>query len=91
MTKDRLLEMWNSGARVSEIAFEAGVSTKVVYQWRDLHMLPMRSRSPNSPTPDPSPEEIERLKAILKERGLAAMRNEHPDVTRARVRREFGQ
>lgn len=84
----RLLDMWNAGARVADIAMAFGVSSSQVYRWRTVYRLPNRAPTPNRPTPDPTPSEIERLKAEIRERNRIAMLTETDSETRARVWRE---
>ena len=79
MDLPRLHTMWNAGARVEDIALAFSVS---------LPDRPLRRRAaePYAPTP----AEIERHKAEFYRQHLERLRDEHPDVTRARVRREVG-
>lgn len=90
MDVPKLFQMWNAGARVEDIALAFNVSSTLVYRWRRQYGLPERGRVSNLPTPDPSPEELERRKEEVWQRHLAALRAEHPDVTRVRVLRERG-
>lgn len=90
MNTARLLEMWVAGSRVEEIALAFGVSSSQIYRWRSVYNLPPRGMVSNRPTPDPTPSEIERMKAEIRERNRVAMLNESPEVTQARVRAERG-
>lgn len=90
MDVPKLFAMWSAGARVEDIALAFDVSSTLVYRWRREYKLPERQRVANVPTPDPSPEELERRKDEIWQRHLAHRLAEHPDVTKKRVWLERG-
>jgi transposase-like protein len=91
MDLPRLHTMWSAGARVEDIALAFSVSPTVVYRWRRDYKLPDRPLRRRAAEPyAPTPAEIERHKAEFYRQHLERLRDEHPDVTRARVRREVG-
>jgi len=70
-----ITQMWHDGVRLQEIADKCGVSTTTIYAYAKRLQLPKRPRA-SRPTVDPTPAEIERLKAELRERHLAERRAE---------------
>jgi DNA-binding CsgD family transcriptional regulator len=70
-----ITQMWFDGVRLQDIADKCGVSTTTVYAYAKRLQLPRRPRA-SRPTIDPSPAEIERLKAELKEKHYAERRAE---------------
>ena len=73
----QLHEMWASGASYKEIAAALGCSESFVHDLKVRHKLPSRQR----PTKeifenDPTPDEIERMKAEIKARHFAERRAE---------------
>jgi len=85
-----LAELWSAGETGDVIARRLGVSNSWVTKTAVRLGLPKRARVQKHQQRDPTPAEIERLKEELFQKRLAQMRAEHPDVTRARVRRECG-
>ena len=85
-----LAELWSAGVTGDAIARRLGVSNSWVTKTAATLGLPKRVRVQKHQRPDPTPAEIERLKEELFQKRLAQMRAEHPDVTRARGRRECG-
>ena len=72
---EALHQMWARGDSYTEIAAVLGCSHSYVHDLKVRHKLPNRRR----PTKqiyesDPTPDDIERLKAEIKERHLAEMR-----------------
>lgn len=81
-----LHEMWVAGRTLREIGVRFGVSDSTISQWAKKYHLPPRQRcKPDHATADPTPEEIERLKAELKEIHLAERRAEPPCNTDSKV------
>jgi hypothetical protein len=71
----QLHDLWDGGASYAEIAAVLGCSHSYVHDLKVRHNLPNRRR----PTKeiyesDPTPDDIERMKAEIRERHLAEMR-----------------
>lgn len=80
-----LWQLWASGASYSEIAARLGCTESFVHKLKDRHKLPNRPRRQARPRVDPTPEELEQLKAEVKARHLARRRCETEEQTRTRV------
>lgn len=89
MENKRLLilhEMWTAGRTLQEIGVRFGVSDSTIYQWTQRYKLPKRPKPlPEHFPDDPTPDEIERLKAELKERHMQERRAEAPCNTHSKV------
>lgn len=83
-----LWQLWASGASYSEIAARLGCTESFVHKLKDRHKLPNRERRGARPRVDPTPEELERLKAEVRARHMAKRRAETPDQTKSRVWQE---
>ena len=72
---EKLKQLWDKGRTHTQIASALGCPVVYVAKLRVRHNLPIRRRSYHRPAIiDPSPEELERLKAELREKHFAAMR-----------------
>jgi transposase-like protein len=69
-----LHERWQRGDSVEDLAAHFGVSEGTVKRWRSYYKLPRRSRTYRPPAKDPTPEEIAKRAAEIRERHLQAMR-----------------
>lgn len=79
-----LHQMWVAGETCEAIGKRFGVSVNTICKWAKKYGLPKRPR-PQPSVVDPTPEEIERLKAELKEKHLAERRAEAPCNTHSKV------
>ena len=79
-----ITQLWHDGVRMQEIADRCGVSTTTIYVYVKRLQLPKRPRA-SRPTVDPTPAEIERLKAELKEKHLAERRSETDETARIKA------
>lgn len=77
--------MWVRGVPAPEIARQCGVSLGTLYAWSKRLKLPPRPRPERNVTADPSPDEIERLKAELKARHIAERVAEDASNTHSKV------
>jgi len=78
-----LTQMWMAGETAEAIGNRFGVSGSTVYKWVQKYKLPDRKRTACEPVYDPSPEEIERMKAEIKARHIAErMAEQHPAMLR---------
>lgn len=83
-----LHRLWASGASYTEIAAALGCAESYVQKLKSRHKLPHKPREYAAPTGDPTPDEIDRLKAEIKARHMQAMLRESEDQTRSRVWQE---
>ncbi len=74
-----------AGETAEAIGSRLGVSSSTVYKMARKYALPKRPREPRVLLPDPSPEEIERLKAELKAQHIRERMNEDPTNTTSKV------
>jgi hypothetical protein len=79
-----ITQLWHDGVRMQDIAHKCGVSTTTIYVYVKRLQLPKRPRA-SRPTVDPTPAEIERLKAELKEKHLAERRSETDETARIKA------
>jgi DNA-binding CsgD family transcriptional regulator len=79
-----VVQMWHEGVRLQDIADKCGVSTTTVYAYAKRLQLPKRPRA-SRPTYDPTPAEIERLKAELREKHMAERRSETDETARIKA------
>jgi DNA-binding CsgD family transcriptional regulator len=79
-----VVQMWHDGVRLQDIADKCGVSTTTVYAYAKRLQLPKRPRA-SRPTVDPTPAEIERLKAELREKHMAERRSETDETARIKA------
>lgn len=85
-----LFKLWGENVAVEDIARRLGVSISTMYLLRKRHALPPRTpreREGYGSKPDPTPDEIERLKLELKEKHLAERMAETDDTVRSKVMR----
>jgi transposase len=77
--------MWTAGETAEAIGKRFGVSASTVCHWAQKYKLPKRQRPQKNKFADPSPEEIERLKAVLKERHIQERIREDVTNTHSKV------
>ena len=75
-----ITQLWHDGVRLTDIAAQCGVSTTTIYAYAKRLQLPRRPKAERK-SYDPSPAEIERLKAELRERHFAERRAEKDERT----------
>lgn len=80
-----LTQMWMAGETAEAIGNRFGVSGSTVYKWVEKYKLPDRKRTACKPVYDPSPEEIERMKAEIKARHIAERMKEDVSNTQSKV------
>ena len=81
-----LQRLWVKGVSLQEIADQSGVSLKYIYSYAIKMKFPKRPKAERKRTTvDPSPEEIERLKAELREKHFAERRNEKDETARIKI------
>jgi transposase len=80
-----LHQMWTAGETAEAIGKRFGVSASTVCHWAQKYNLPKRQRPQKNKPADPSPEEIERLKAVLKERHIQERIREDVTNTHSKV------
>jgi len=78
--------LWVELVPTQEIADRAGVSIGTMYSYAQRMKLPKRPKvEKERSTVDPSPDEIERLKAVLKERHIQERMREDVTNTQSKV------
>ena len=74
-----ITQLWHDGVSLTDMAAQCGVSTTTIYTYAKRLELPRRPRAERK-SYDPSPAEIERLKAELRERHFAERRAEKDET-----------
>jgi DNA-binding CsgD family transcriptional regulator len=78
--------LWVELVPTQEIADRAGISIGTMYSYAQRMKLPKRPKvEKERSTVDPSPDEIERLKAVLKERHIQERMREDVTNTKSKV------
>lgn len=85
-----LHEAWMAGETYDQMAKRFGVSSSTIHVWSRRYKLPRRPKPMPHRSVDPTPEEIERLKAECRERHYAQRRSESDDTSRIKARRNPG-
>ena len=81
-----LHQMWMAGDTCEAIGRRFGVAASTISKWAKDYKLPARPKPmPEHRIDDPSPEEIERLKAELKARHMEERRAESDGAVRSKV------
>ena len=80
-----LHQMWMAGETCEAIGKRFGVSDSTIHKWSQLYKLPKRQRPMAHREVDPTPEEIERLKAELKRKHIEARIAEDVASTHSKV------
>lgn len=80
-----LTQMWMAGETAEAIGNRFGVSVSTVRKWVQKYKLPTRRHASSVPVYDPSPDEIERMKAELKARHIAERMAEDVSNTQSKV------
>lgn len=88
ITREQLLTLWNEGLTMMMMGVRLGCSASTVSLLVRQHRLPMRPPIRKEALADPTPSEIERLKAEIRQRHIDARRREDNNETRKRVWRE---
>lgn len=70
---DEFAKLWHAGETLQRMASRFGVSKSTVKKFAIRQGLPYRCHENQRGTRDPTPEEIERLKAELREKHLAEL------------------
>lgn len=84
IAEDEFARLWHDGMSLNSLASRFGVSRPTIKRYARLLALPNRTEPHYEPTPD----EIERLKAELRAKHFDEMRGESDMATRARDWRE---
>lgn len=77
--------LWVERVPTQEIADKCGVSIGTMYSYAQRMKLPKRPKVEKERTVDPSPDEIERLKAVLKARHIQERMREDVSNTQSKV------
>ena len=80
-----LHQMWMAGETTGAIGARFGVSASTISKWAQRYKLPKRERPGHQQVADPTPEEIERLKAELRARHIAERVSEDVTSTHSKV------
>jgi len=80
-----LTQMWMAGESVEAISTRFDISVSTLRKWVQKYKLPTRRYSACEPAYDPSPEEIELMKAELKARHIAERMAEDVSNTQSKV------
>jgi transposase len=80
-----LTRMWMAGETAEAIGNRFGVSASTAYKMAARYKLPARPKRPCQVSRDPSPDEIERMKAVLKERHIQERMREDVTNTQSKV------
>jgi transposase len=80
-----LTQLWMAGETCEAIGKRFGVSSSTVHKWSQQYKLPRRERPEPHRAADPTPDEIERLKAELKRRHIEARIAEDVTSTHSKV------
>lgn len=81
----QLLALWQQGLTLIQIGAAIGCSASTAGMLVKQHGLPPREQLRKMPLDDPTPDEIERLKAELKARHMEERRAESPCNTHSKV------
>jgi transposase len=80
-----LTRMWMAGETAEAIGNRFGVSASTAYKMAARYKLPARPTRPCQVSRDPSPDEIERMKAELKAKHIAERMAEDVSNTQSKV------
>ena len=80
-----LHEMWVAGETLEAIGRRFGVCAATASKWAQKYKLPKREKPMKSRIVDPTPDEIERLKAELRERHIRERIAEDVTSTHSKV------
>ena len=80
-----LHQLWVAGHTFEAMAKRFGVTVGTIYKWSKRYKLPKRAKPGTQPVADPTPDEIERMKAELKRRHMAERMAEAPCNTHSKV------
>lgn len=88
---DEFAKYWHAGETLQQMASRFGVSKSTVKKFANRQGLPHRCHENQRGTRDPTPDEIARLAAELREKHFAERRAETDFATRARDWRQRAQ